>query len=164
MKLSDYVMFDGMTVEMIVWAIFGGIVLATVISYISKNIMSPLVSKLEKGECNSAANSLTLKELGLKSNRLIPLFLKSSTAKKVISSCTQSERDGNEATEQDKKKPLCYYIERKNAGRAEAFYKENRLGIVQFILLILALAALAYVLTEFAIPLLGDMLDNLGNI
>lgn len=75
--LSDLLLYDGMIKpEAILWAIYLGIVIASIISYLTRTVFGKLITALiEKGAC-SPESAVTVEEIGLKKSFFIKMGLK----------------------------------------------------------------------------------------
>ncbi len=79
-NLSELLYFDGeISLQLIVWSLFIGVVVATIAGYLIKAKFGAFIRKLLENEINSPEKAVTLDELGLQKKLFIKLALKSHT-------------------------------------------------------------------------------------
>ena len=170
------------TLEGLVWGLYGGFVIGIVLSYYHKVYLGATVRALLDAGADSPESALSLEQLeekyGVKASRARRRALRSGSAlRKVISVANPDEcliplppKKRNKVlslmlpegdnTEYDFDR-MKLYIDKEDSYRAEARYgQKKRVNIIYAILLILLLTALAFIVLKFAIPDLLRMLDN----
>ena len=170
------------TLKGLVWGIFGGFTIGIILSYYHKVYLGSLVRALLDAGADKPESALTLGDIenkyGIRSSRAIRRALRSGSAlRKVISVANPEEAEiplppkkrsrflslmlpESDNKEYDYEK-MKLYIKEEDSYRAEARYaQKKRVSLIYTVILILVLAALAFVVCEFAVPDLLRMLDN----
>ncbi|MBQ7715039.1 MAG: hypothetical protein IJT70_04120 [Clostridia bacterium] len=170
------------TLKGLVWGIYGGFVIGIVLSYYHKVYLGATVRALLDAGANSPDSALTLGELsekyGIKpSSARFRALRRVSALRKVISVANPDESEiplppkkrsriislmtpERDDTKYDFEK-MKLYIAKDDVYRAEVRYaQKKKVNIVYAVLFILILAALAFIVCEFAVPDLLRMLDN----
>ena len=85
MNLTNLFTNPDMSLELVLWSMFAGIIAACFMAVYNRNVPGKIVRLLYKREAHSPADSLTLKELGLAKNPLIRWSLRrGGSLRKVV--------------------------------------------------------------------------------
>ena len=168
--------FRIVTLNGLIWGLWGGFVAGLLITYYSRTYLGETVRRLLKKEALSPDSALTLSELGIKESRLMKAALKrGKTLRKVISvanpeecefRCEETKRSRLSKLFPEKEKytydfrKMKLYIPEEKKYTADVKYEEKR-RISPFVLiaLIAVLTAVAIGMT-FAVPGLLHKLDG----
>lgn len=162
--------------KMVLWGIYGGILIGIAISYFRKIYLGALVRKLLKAEALSEDTALTLEEAGFKANVFFRNALKEGGSLRKYISFTDTSPISEKTVSKGKerlrgffgleKTPLSYdfskiklYVPEELKYKADVVYEKQNAGIGMFIILALILTAFT-VGISYVIPELLTMLDN----
>lgn len=181
-KYSNFELrFPLLSLNMIIWGMYGGILIACLVGIYSKKYEGETVRRLLEHGVSTADNALTLSELGLKPTALRMHALRSSVARKYIRAAGESEAEAEAGktpaeetgeAENAENAPLIavdlpkdlknarLYIPEALADKAYFRYEEKGGGIGVFFAVAAAFLVLAVLMTIF-VPELTQMLDNL---
>ncbi len=153
--------YDGtMSLEIVIWSLFMGVVIAALITYIKCTVLGVLVRRLLKADGVSAENAKSVKELELEKNALVKLALRSkrpySGAVKAV--LPDGSEIGSLKTLPDgiKRDELRYYIPEDKAFRAELTYKRkgnDLITVIVAVVLFLAIALLAFTVIPYLVSM-----------
>lgn len=167
---------DIITLKMVLWGIYAGILIGIAVSYFRKIYSGALVRKLLKAEALTQDSALTLEEAGFRPGFFYRNILKEGSSLRRYISFTDdspiSERDVSKGKQRLRsffgleKTPLSYdfskirlYIPEELKYKADVVYEKQNAGIASFILLAVILTAFT-VGISFIIPELLTLLDN----
>lgn len=164
MSLSSLLTYRGMTLELVIWSLFIGIVIGALSIWYLKKILGTLVRALLKDGADSTDNAKTLRELGLKSSVFFRIALREkSTYRKIV----HIAETGQPAADNNKRKKLNidswkFFIPEKTKYRADTLYNTKGSSILTALLAVLAFFIMVLFLF-WIIPNFIQMIENLVN-
>ncbi len=143
------------TLNIIVWSLFIGFLIAIAVSVYHKLVLGSLISALVRGEVFTEDTACSAKELGCTSPLVRFALRKNGTFRRVVrmKGDTDAARCDNSFDEAK------FYLPQENVRRAENLYGKSGLTAGNIILSIVAFLALAIV-AFIVIPDLLQMLSN----
>jgi len=162
MDLTSLLKYDGMTLEIVIWSLFIGIVIGVFGSFFVKQVLGAFVRKLIEVGADSPQSAKSLSELGFDKNFFVLNSLKETSTMRKLISCTD-EDDVPENITAKKQRELNlsrkWYIPRELFDRAELMYSSrgNTIGVALISILAFMIAAL---LSFMIIPDLVQMASN----
>jgi hypothetical protein len=138
---------NGMSLELVIWSLFVGIVLGSFGIWYSKRVLGTLVKALLAAKADSELTAKSMAELGIKNNVLYKLSLRKNGTYRKIVHIAGSDK---------------YYIPESMAFRADAVYNKRGTTIVGALVTILSFFIMALLLFTI-IPDLLQMLENVFN-
>jgi len=137
--------YGGTSVELIVWSLFLGIVLASVGVMYNKQILGGFVRLLLARKALSPESALTLEEAGYGKNPFVRFSLrKKSTFRKIVASDDE----------------LHFYIPEEKALHASCMYEAKSNGLMGILIAIVMFAIVAF-LSAMLLPLLLDLIGSM---
>ncbi len=174
-KLSGYTNFDFGTGEMVnirimIFGIFGGVMLAALYTIYIKNIIGAFVRKLLQEQCFSPENARTLSELGFLHNPFVRSALRGSVLASTVVSLPPSEEqvacEGDiprkkSATEMRRSRANAtrYYIKEEKKYVAEMRFNARGSGWPTFFFVLLISIICIFLIFAF-LPQILRFLDN----
>ena len=169
LDLHSWLTYNGMTLEIVVWSIFAGIVLGAMAIYYFKNILGIFVRALLDNGALSPETARSLADCGCQKSRNTRLALRVSTSYRRLISARPADPDA-ETTYIDAKgrrrkrkfrlDELKFYIPAENRDKAESLYDNDGSG-VKILFLVVVLSLLTAVLALKVVPQLIQMGSNL---
>jgi len=162
MDLTSLLKYDGMTLEIVIWSLFIGIVIGVFGSFYVKQVLGAFVRKLLEVGADSPQNAKTMSELGFDKNYFVLNALKeTSTLRKLISCDGDADVPENITAKKQRELNLGrrWYIPRELFDRAELMYdsRGNTIGVALISILAFMIAAL---ISFMVIPDLVQMASN----
>ena len=160
MDLSSLLRYNGMTLEIVVWSMFIGIVLGIFATLYIKYVPGPFVRRLLELDAFSPESAKTLKEAGCDRNPFLLGSLRAHSSLRRVISCRQAGAGESGKSEKlSQLKNESWYISSEMRARAESLYgsKGNLLLIALLAVLGFFIAAL---LSFTVIPDLITMASN----
>lgn len=134
--------YNGLSLDLIIWSLFVGVVLASIGIYYSKHVLGSLVNKLLDEKALSPESARTLEEIGFGKRPLIRFSLrKKSTFRKTVFS-------------EDEKH---YYIPLEKAEHAAFRYDRKGNTLFGIVMTVLIFAVVALLTSAFLPPILEWM-------
>lgn len=167
-----------LSLTVILWGVYVGIVLACIISVVERNTSNALVKSLLMKGADSPENALTIGELGLKdTGKYLSRLKKYSRLRRTVLLADEEKftpkKDATkfsyklakffsyDSGDKEKLTPEArFYIPEENRITAEVRYAEKRSGAMTVIVCAVLMAA-AMVFMTYALPKLLEMLDTL---
>lgn len=153
------------SMELVIWCMYIGLMLATVFMYYQKKVIGSFVRALLKAGANDAQNAKTLTDLGFAKNAPVRSALRGSGALRKLVWETDDNYVENEAGVKisAREKPMDvntgrFYIPEDNRIRAELRYNDKGTDIFMLIITALVFLMLAYL----AVNYLPDLLEWFG--
>ena len=147
------------TLNIIVWSLFIGFIIAIGITLYNKIVLGKLVRALIEKGANSPENALTLGDVGA-ANPLIKLALRrGSSLRRVV-------RLAGESSEEKAKEDIKagkFYIPNECMRRASKVYDKPETSVFSVLLAIIAFMIIAMV-AFIAIPDIVQLISNIGNL
>lgn len=137
--------YGGMPVELIIWSIFIGIVIASVAAIYVKLVLGSFVRALLAKKAVSPESALSLEESGFSKN----FFLKASLRKKSTFRKTVFSEDEKS-----------FYIPEEKTTRAEFMYDKKGNGVVVIVITILLFAIVAF-LSAMILPWMLEIIRDI---
>jgi len=166
MNLVQLFTSSEMSLELVLWSMFAGIVAASFMAAYNRNVPGKIVRLLYKHEAHSPAESLTLKELGIEKDPLIRWSLRSgSSLRKVVYefdpfSGNPALRAVHPKSRRRNLNLLRFYIPPEVHERAEFMYiREGTTFIMALLSVAMFLGVVFFCL--FVVPGLLDLLGSL---
>lgn len=189
MDLNSLLIYNGMTLELIIWSMFAGICLAALIIMYNKNVLGPFIRALFDAGANSPETAKTLAELGYTSKPFVRLSLgKRGTFSRIVqhtaleasplspARLSDGENEGGDAAEaavEPKKPPkkpggrrsrlsldeVRFFIPEAMTERADSIYLNGGASLLTVLITIGAFLIVALLLFKF-IPALLQMIEN----
>ena len=155
MQLSSLFNYQGITLEIVIWSLFIGIIIGAFAIWYSRRVLGTLVRALLSAEANSAGNAKTFGDLGIKNVFIYRLALrKNSTYRKIV----------HIADEETQTKPsisaLKFYIPEEVNFRADSMYNPKGTTLLGAFVAIFAFFIMA-ILTLVVVPDLITMVQDL---
>lgn len=153
MQLSSLLNYQGLTLEIVIWSLFIGIIIGAFSVWYSRRVLGVLVRALLTSNANTVRNALTFNDLGIKNRFVYRIALrKNSTYRKIV-----------HIVDTDEKKPkidsLKFYIPDEVNFRADSMYNPKGttlLGAFVAIFAFLIMAVLALVVIPDIVKMLQD--------
>ena len=161
------------SLDLIVWALFAGFVLASLLALYNKRIIGGFVKAMLRDECLSPETAKTVTELGYGSDWFIKNALRTDTVLRRFVVRIDKDADGADSSEQPKgekkKRPpkhdaidfttARFYIPEELKYKADVRYASRGTNIITFVIGVAALIAAAFAAIYF-IPDLIQLIDN----
>lgn len=173
MDLSKLLTYQGITLDIIVWSLFVGVVLALLVIFLTKRVTGAYVRRLLDAKAHTPETALTMRQLGVKSNILIRLQLREKgTLRKVVianpvtASVQAPAVDGAPVKKSAAKKRSAdladtpFFIPENKIDRAARLFDATSASLFNILLAVLALIVVA-VISFTVIPDLIDMFKDL---
>ncbi len=156
------------SLELIVWALFAGFILAALIAIYNKRVVGGFVKAILRNECLSAESAKTIIDLGFGSDWFIKNALRTDTVLRRF--VVRVDDTAEESPENEKKDPgskhgainfarAKFYIPEELKYRAEVRYASKGTDLIAFGLCVVVLAAAAFA-AIYIIPDLIQLIDN----
>jgi ABC-type amino acid transport system permease subunit len=177
LDLNSFLTYKGMTLEIIVWSMFLGVIIGAFVILYNKSILGAFVRILLEAGANSPESAKTLEETGFSKNIFVKfsLYVK-STFRKIIQVSpvksgyeikgdtvplenTKKRIKKNRRTAQPKLSELKFYIPQEMAVRADSIYSNNGTSLL-IVIITIALFLTVAILSFTVIPDLVQMLKN----
>ena len=165
--MNEFLIFQGMTPEMVLWPIFIGVCAAVLYSQFIKGRLGPFVKALIKANANSPESALTLEELGFDKNKHVLYELKRKNGLSgLVERCESVNSDADISPDdveksQSGEKIVRYYIPEQNADRAESMYA-NGGASWKITLAIIGAFLLVIILLIKLMPVLENLINYFG--
>lgn len=162
------------SLELLVWSIFIGIVLGALASLYNKRVLGGFVRALIKNGANSPVNAVTVGEAGFSGNIFVKFALKRGTSLRKVVYCSVEPdiipkekvnpviRFLSSSTEFRKKinvKEAKFYIPSDMMDRAELRYEKKGTDLFSFLLTVLVFLVVVYLSLKFIPDIIG-MVDS----
>ncbi len=160
MDLSSLLRYNGMTLEIVIWSLFIGIVIGILVTLYIKYVPGRFVRRLLELDAFSPESAKTLKEAGCdRSLFLLGSLRAKGSLRRVVSCCGPAEGESGKTRKLGQLKNAGWYISSEMRARAESLYgsKGNLLLISLLAVLGFFIAAL---LSFTVIPDLVTMASN----
>ena len=156
MNLSAFTVYNGITMEIVIWSLFIGIVIGVGAILYSKRVLGTLVRALLKIEANSPDSAKTFNELGFKHTFLYKFSLrKKSTFRKIVY-----------VTDDQK-----FYIPSEKVYRADSLYSAKDaslliglLAVLAFFIMVLICFLIIPDLVQMAANFVGSISGSSSNL
>ncbi len=177
LDLNSFLTYKGMTLEIIVWSMFLGVIIGAFVILYNKSILGAFVRMLLETGANSPESAKTLEETGFSKNIFVKFSLQvKSTYRKIIQASpvnVRNEITGDTIPPENSKKritkkrrpaepklsELKFYIPQEMAIRAESIYSNNGTSLL-IVIITIALFLTVAILSFTVIPDLVQMLKN----
>ena len=163
--MNEFLIFQGMTPEMVLWPMYIGVCVAILYSHFLKIKLGPFVKALIKAKAISPESALSLEELGFEKNKHVLYDLKrKSGLRRLVERCEVKKTPENKQPDDVEKSALeekCvkYYIPDEKVGRADAIYVNGGSSLKMTIIMLVVFLALTVLLLKLA-PLLINLINN----
>jgi len=169
MNFSSLLRYEGMTLEIVIWSLFIGIVIGVFGSFYVKQILGAFVRKLLSENANSPQNAKSLEETGFGGNPFVINALDGTGSLRRLIRCADEADDADDDTDGGKAKSKKqkraellakrWYIPTELCDRAEILYdnKGNTIGVA---LIAIAAFLIAALISFTVIPDLVQMASN----
>ncbi len=159
------------TVDLIVWSLFAGIVIASLLAVYNKRLIGGLVKTLLSEECFSPEKAKTIVELGYGTDWIIKNALRTDNALRRLVMRIDEEKEPEAADKPTAKKPefrkhenidfltARFYIPEELKYRAEVRYASRGTDFFTLIIGVVICAAAAFA-AVIVIPDLIQLIDN----
>lgn len=162
------------SLDLIVWALFAGFVLASLLALYNKRIIGGFVKAMLRDECLSPETAKTVTELGYGTDWFIKNALRTDTVlcrfvvridKDMDGTENPAESDGGEKKKRQPKHDVIdfstarFYIPEELKYKADVRYANRGTNLFTFVLGVVALIAAAFAAIYF-IPDLIQLIDN----
>jgi len=147
MDLSSLLKYEGMTLEIVIWSLFIGIVIGIFGSFYVKQVLGSFVRKLLEVDASSPDDAKTLAEIGFAKNYFVINALRPESSLRKLIMCTPDDGDESGMNSKQRRKAALearWYIPAELCPRAENMYqsKGNTIGIALISVLAFLIAAL----------------------
>lgn len=177
LDLNSWLTYKGMTLEIIVWSMFLGIIIGAFVILYNKSILGAFVRKLLETKAYETESAKTLEETGFSKNLFVKFSLRiKSTYRKIIQASpvkNANETDSGTPSpenikEESKKKQrqkqlklseLKFYIPQEMTARADSIYNNKGTSLL-IVIMTIALFLTVAILSFTVIPDLVQMLKN----
>jgi ABC-type amino acid transport system permease subunit len=175
LDLNSWLTYKGMTLEIIVWSMFLGIIIGAIVTLYNKSILGAFVRKLLETGSTTPENAKTLEETGFANNIFVKFSLQiRSTYRKIIRAAAIDNRIPDLASsgvaqagvkkrrkrsDSYKLSELKFYIPEEMIMRADSFYSNKGTSIL-IVIMTAALFLTVAILSILIIPNLVQMLKN----
>ncbi|MDD4772746.1 MAG: hypothetical protein PHZ09_03985 [Eubacteriales bacterium] len=168
LDLNSLLTYKGMTLEIIVWSMFLGIIVGAFVVLYNKNVLGAFIRKLLQTGANTPENAKTLQETGFSKNVFVKFSLmKKGTYRKIIHASAlngAAEIADNESGHRTRKvrtklSELKFYIPDEMTGRADSIYNDNGTSLL-IVLITIAMFLAVAILSFTVVPGLIQMLQN----
>lgn len=177
LDLNSWLTYKGMTLEIIVWSMFLGVILGAFVILYNKSVLGSFVRKLLETGSNTPETAKTLEETGFSKNVFVKFSLRiRSTYRKIIQAspaggenAVGSEPALPENTGKIRRKKsrraqpllseLKFYIPQEMVMRADSLYSDNGTSLLVVVMTI-ALFLTVAILSFTVVPDLIQMLKN----
>lgn len=179
LDLNSWLTYKGMTLEIIVWSMFLGIVAGAFIILYNKNVLGAFVRKLvDIGAC-TPESAKTLEETGFTKNIFVKFSLNlKGTYRRIIVALPSQNKEipASGAIKPEKKKrrqrrlklsELKFYIPQEMKDRADSFYNNsgaNLLIVIMTIALFLTVAILSFTIVPDLVQMLKNFVEFISPI
>ena len=162
------------SIEMIVWALFAGFVIASLMAVYNKRVIGGFVKAVLEAECLSPESAKTVTELGYGTDWFIKNALRTDTVLRRFVVRIDADKDSKETEEEtpdSKPQPkrrkhdvidyatARFYIPEELKYRAEVRYARHGTDLVSFGICVIILAVTAFA-AIFLIPDILTLIDN----
>lgn len=153
---------SGMTLELVVWSLFIGVVIASGVSFYNKWILGSFVRRLLAEKAETPGSGKTLEEAGFSKNPIIRRALRRNLALRRVVSFDLGEADCSDEVRltADNIAKAKFFVPADRNFRADMMYNQKRNDILLILLALLAFFAAAF-LSLSIIPDLTAMLSAL---
>lgn len=163
-----------LSLELIVWSIFGGIVIGALASIYNKRVIGSFVRALIKGGATMPDSAMTISETGFRRNVFVKMSLRSGGALRKLVYCANEPADipaekvsalrrffafSEEFHEKLDMSTAKFYIPDDLTARAEIRYEKKGTDLFSFLITVLVFLVVVYLSLKFIPELLG-MLDS----
>jgi len=157
MQLSSLFNYQGLTLEIVIWSLFIGIIIGAFAVWYSRRVLGTLVRALLDSQANATGNAKTFIDLGIKNTFIYTLALrKNSTYRKIVHIAdTEDESDVKSNI-----KNMRFYIPEEVNFRADSMYNAKGTTLVGAVVAIFAFLIMA-ILTLVVVPDLIKMIQDL---
>lgn len=171
MNLSAFFTEGSMTLEIVVWSLFAGVILALLATLYNKRILGAFVRKLLTLEAVDADSAKTLREVGFGKNKFVRFSLRKNGGLRQmvvgISSGTDSSASAEELLKESYRLPskavsldkMKFFVPRDKVGKAEYTYSADGANVL-FVILAIVLFAVVATLVFTLVPDLIIMAKN----
>jgi hypothetical protein len=161
MQLSSLFNYQGITLEVVIWSLFIGIIIGAFAIWYSRRVLGTLVRALLAAEANSPANSKTFSDLGIKNTFVYKIALrKNGTYRKVVHIADE------EPNQKLSINAMKFYVPDEVNFRADAMYNNPKgttlLGAFVAIFAFLIMAILSLVIIPDIIKMIQDVVIQFG--
>lgn len=162
--MNEFLIFQGVTPEMVLWPMYIGVCVAILYSHFLKIKLGPFVEALIKAKAISPESALSLEELGFEKNKHVLYDLKrKSGLRRLVERCEVEAFAENTEPNVEKsaleEKCVKYYIPDEKVGRADAIYVNGGSSLKMTIIMLVVFLALTVLLLKLA-PLLINLINN----
>ena len=163
--MNEFLIFQGVTPEMVLWPMFIGVCIAILYSHFLKIKLGPFVEALIKAKAISPESALSLEELGFDKNKHVLFDLKrKSGLRRLVERCEVEALAENTEPDDVEKSPsgekcVKYYIPDEKVGRADAIYVNGGSSLKMTIIMIVVFFAITVLLLKLA-PMLINLINN----
>ena len=162
LDLNSLLTYKGMTLEIIVWSMFLGIITGAFVILYNKKVLGSFIRMLLHVGANTPDNARTLEETGFSKNIFVKFSLiKKGTYRKIIHASALSGTAETNKTRKTRTKlsELKYYIPDEMIARADSIYNDNGTSLLIVIITVALFLAIA-ILSFLVVPGLIQMLQN----
>lgn len=138
----DFIFENIDSIILVIYCFIVGVVIAFALSLITKGVYGRLVDALVKHGAESPESAVTLKDINIKSSRLLLYALSNRTALSSLVLCVNSEAElGNRR----------YYIEPQHRIKAQALFGAEKLSPLSLVIAVM-LFAIILLLFQYVVP------------
>lgn len=173
LDLNSWLTYKGMTLEIIVWSMFLGIIIGAIITLYNKSVLGAFVRKLLEIGATTPESAKTLEETGFSNNIFVKYTLQiKSTYRKIIQaaainnsvpdSVVTNEKAAKRKRKRAQRPPLSelkFFIPEEMTMRAHSFYSNKGTSLL-IVIMTVALFLTVAILSLMIIPNLVQMLKN----
>ena len=162
--MNEFLIFQGVTPEMVLWPMFIGVCIAILCSHFLKMKLGPFVEALIKAKAVSPESALSLEELGFDKNKQVVFDLKrKSGLRRLVERCEVEALAENTEPDVEKspsgEKCVKYYIPDEKVGRADTIYVNGGSSLKMTIIMIVVFFAITVLLLKL-VPMLINLINN----
>ena len=187
LDLNSWLTYNGMTLEIIVWSMFFGVLLGSLLIFYNRNVLGAFIRVLLENGATSPSTAKTLEETGFLNNFFVRAALRTrGTYRRIIHASSaaspldlppppltdgmQSETESEEKNTGGKKKErmsrrraslseVKFFIPDNMAARARSIYSDKGINIFA-IFMTIGLFLIVAILSILIVPQLIQMLKN----
>ena len=155
MQLSSLFNYQGLTLEIVIWSLFIGIIIGAFAIWYSRRVLGVLVRALLESQANASGNAKTFVDLGIKNTFVYKLALRKNSTYRKIVHVVDAETDVKSNIN-----TMRFYIPEEVNFRADSMYNAKGTTLIGAIVAIFAFLIMA-ILTLVVVPDLIKMMQDL---
>jgi len=157
MQLSSLFNYQGLTLEIVIWSLFIGIIIGAFAIWYSRRVLGTLVRALLGSQANATGTAKSFGDLGIKNTFIYKIALrKNSTYRKIVYIADEA------ADSKSNINKMKFYIPEEVNFRADSMYNAKGTTLIGAVVAIFAFLIMA-ILTLVVVPDLIKMVQDLVN-